>query len=178
MTGLVPALAAAAAKIYPEPAPEQAALLHYAAIDLVWAAFFAVATILLLAPRMLAGPPFNALYPDFKQRIRRRRRIVLVLGGISMFLLILIVAFAGLAMIIDGDIVSDAHRYCSIRDGWGRHSHCLAHANHDFTGTVRKLGWLMSMITAFAGPVFWAFPASLRYAYWAATWRGRRSRFS
>src|SRR5689334_17313078 len=90
VTALVPTLAAAAAKIYPEPAPEQAALLHYAALDLAWATLFAISTILVLAPRMLVPAPFNALYPDFKRRVRGRRRILIILGSVSMFLLMLL----------------------------------------------------------------------------------------
>ncbi|WP_395020959.1 hypothetical protein [Dongia sp.] len=175
---LVPAIGAAAAKIYPAPAPEQAALLHYAAVDLAWAAVFALTTILLLAPGMLAPAPFNALFPHFKQRIKTGRRVLLFLGSISMCLLALIVAFAGVIEIFHGDVVTDAHRYCSVSDGWGKHSRCLAHADHDFAGTVRKLGWVISGIAAFAGLIFWAIPGSLRYAYWIATWKGRRSRFS
>ena len=95
-----------------------------------------------------------------------------------MCLLALIFAFAGVFEVFHGEVIADAHRYCSISDGWGKRSRCIAHANHDFAGTVRKLGWLMSMFGGLAGLVFWAIPASLRYAYWAATWKGRRSRFS
>lgn len=175
---LVPALAAAAARIYPESKPELPALLHYAALDLAWATPFAALSILLLAPWMLAPAPFNALFPDFKRRIKTGRRILLFLGSISMCLLALILAFAGVFEIIHGDVVTDAHRYCSVSEGWGKHARCIAHANHDFAGTVRKLGWLISVIAAFAGPIFWAIPGSLRYAYWIATWKGRRSRFS
>jgi hypothetical protein len=172
---LVPSIAAVGQTLYPVETAERLAFFHYATLDLIWACVFGAATFVWWAPLMLRPGRFSPLYPDFLFRVKWRGRLTVVLGSILLLLFLVLIAAVGLiSLFFEGDIYAAAHSYCARSSGWGRDSQCLAYAAYDLPHTVRKLGWIMSLVGA-AIPIFgWGIPSSARYMAWAIRWKKPR----
>jgi len=170
---ILPGIASASQANFPYSDPERLAYPHYAAVDLLWAVAFGIANIMLWTPFALRIQPATlALRTRFSSS-----RIIGVLGSVGMVLLLLVAGAALMVALFGGpDLFAAAHRYCSAYDSFGRHRHCIAHATYDFAHTVRKLGWMLSLMGIAMPFVFWGIPTAIRYGLWRAS--GGRPRYS
>jgi len=185
---LLPGLAIGSAAIYGGDPQALADVLNFASIDMlcVFATcllIFGFSTSLRWAPKagslqflylhyMVKGFPYG--------RPRNPRRVGGAAGGLAVAFLhvlgiaIVLAAFFVVPAFFTGNFFRDAHYYCALSHGVGRHSECIRYAAYTLYPTLWKLGWMSSLAAALVPLGVWLGLVGLYYPVWLLLGRPTR----